>query len=109
MAIGELIGDLRTARGWSQGRLASELNAAFGANLHREYVSRWERSRVTPGPHCLRCLSAVLDVPLAALEGEVKRRVFLTDAAGAAIAPVVASDLSRKDGATTGAAATAGG
>ncbi|GFH36059.1 helix-turn-helix domain-containing protein [Streptomyces pacificus] len=93
MAIGELIKDLRTARGWSQGRLASAINDAFGTNLDREYVSRWERSKVTPGPFYLRCLSAVLDVPLAVLEGEVKRRTFLTDAAGAAIAPVVASDL----------------
>lgn len=93
MTIGLLITDLRKARGWSQGRLASEINAAFGTNLDREYVSRWERSKVTPGPFYLRCLSAVLDVPLAALEGEVKRRTFLTDAAGAAIAPVVASDL----------------
>ncbi|MFE4594139.1 helix-turn-helix domain-containing protein [Streptomyces laurentii] len=93
MAIGVLIRDLRKARGWSQGRLASEINAAFGTNLDREYVSRWERSKVAPGPFYLRCLSAVLDVPLAALEGEVKRRTFLTDTAGAAIAPVVASDL----------------
>ncbi|MHC0429528.1 helix-turn-helix domain-containing protein [Streptomyces sp. O3] len=93
MAIGTLIKDLRTARGWSQGRVASAINDAFGTNLDREYVSRWERSKVTPGPFYLRCLSAVLDVPLAVLEGEVKRRTFLTDAAGAAIAPVVASDL----------------
>ncbi|GCD33738.1 hypothetical protein OEIGOIKO_01461 [Streptomyces chrestomyceticus JCM 4735] len=93
MAIGALIKDLRKARGWSQGRLASAINDAFGTNLDREYVSRWERSKVTPGAYYLRCLSAVLDVPLAALEGEVKRRTFLTDAAGAAIAPVVAADL----------------
>lgn len=93
MAIGALIKDLRKARSWSQGRLASAINDAFGTNLDREYVSRWERSKVTPGAYYLRCLSAVLDVPLAALEGEVKRRTFLTDAAGAAIAPVVASDL----------------
>ncbi|MFD7539547.1 helix-turn-helix domain-containing protein [Streptomyces sp. NPDC059819] len=93
MAIGALIKDLRKARGWSQGQLASAINDAFGTNLDREYVSRWERSKVTPGAFYLRCLSAVLDVPLVALEGEVKRRTFLTDAAGAAIAPVVASDL----------------
>ncbi|WP_240138037.1 helix-turn-helix domain-containing protein [Streptomyces sp. MUM 178J] len=93
MAIGELIKDLRTARGWSQGRLAAEINYSFGANLDREYVSRWERSKVTPGPYYLRCLSAVLDVPLAILEGEVKRRTFLSDVAATAIAPVVASDL----------------
>lgn len=93
MTIGILIKDLRTARGWSQGRLASAINQAFGTNLDREYVSRWERCKVTPGTYYLRCLSAVLDVPLAVLECEVKRRTFLTDAAGAAIAPVVTSEL----------------
>ncbi len=93
MAIGVLIKDLRQARGWSQGRLADEINEAFGTGLNREYVSRWERSKVAPGAFCLRCLSAVLDVPLAVLEGEVKRRTFLSDVAATAIAPVVASDL----------------
>ncbi|MFI1257117.1 helix-turn-helix domain-containing protein [Streptomyces netropsis] len=93
MTIGELIRDLRKARGWSQGRLASEINDAFGTGLEREYVGRWERCKVAPGPFYLRCLSAVLDVPLAVLEGEVKRRTFLSDAAATAIAPVVASDL----------------
>ncbi|TBO56354.1 XRE family transcriptional regulator [Streptomyces kasugaensis] len=93
MAVGELIKDLRMARSWSQGRLASEINDAFGTNLDREYVSRWERSKVTPGPYYLRCLSAVLDVPLAVLEGEVKRRTFISDVAATAMAPVVASDL----------------
>ncbi|MFE7135324.1 helix-turn-helix domain-containing protein [Streptomyces sp. NPDC057638] len=93
MAIGALIKDLRTARGWSQGRLADEVNKAFGTGLDREYVSRWERCKVVPGPFYLRCLSAVLDVPLLVLEGEVKRRTFLSDTAATAIAPIVASDL----------------
>ncbi|MFI1869582.1 helix-turn-helix domain-containing protein [Streptomyces jumonjinensis] len=93
MAIGVLIKDLRGARGWSQGRLADEINEVFGTGLDREYVSRWERSKVVPGPFYLRCLSAVLDVPLTVLEGEVKRRRFLSDVAATAIAPVVASDL----------------
>ncbi|MEV7090957.1 helix-turn-helix transcriptional regulator [Streptomyces sp. NPDC093085] len=93
MAIGTLIKDLRTARGWSQGRLASAVNDAFGTNLDREYISRWERSKVTPGSFYLPCLSTVLDVPLAILEGEMKRRELLTDAAGSLIAPVVVSDL----------------
>lgn len=93
MDIGELIRDLRKARGWSQGRLASEINNAHGTTLTREYVSNWECSKVRPGPFYLAALSAVLDVPLAVLEGEVDRREFLTDVAGAAIAPVVASDL----------------
>ncbi|MFE9792604.1 helix-turn-helix domain-containing protein [Streptomyces goshikiensis] len=93
MDIGELIRDLRTARGWSQGRLASEINKVHGTTLTREYVSNWERSKVRPGPFYLAALSSVLDVPLAVLEGEVDRREFLTDVAGAAIAPVIASDL----------------
>ncbi|MFF0747353.1 helix-turn-helix domain-containing protein [Streptomyces sp. NPDC004111] len=93
MEIGELIRDLRRARGWSQGRLASEINRAFGAGLNREYVSGWERSRHVPRARYLRYLSAVLDVPLAVLESAVERRIFLTDLVGTAIAPVVASDL----------------
>jgi transcriptional regulator with XRE-family HTH domain len=93
MDIGELIRDLRKARGWSQGRLASEVNRVYGTTLTREYVSNWERSKVTPGAFYLAALSAVLDVPLAVLEGEVDRRAFLTDVAGAVIAPVIASDL----------------
>ncbi|MBT2403547.1 MULTISPECIES: helix-turn-helix domain-containing protein [unclassified Streptomyces] len=93
MEFGELMRDLRKARGWSQGRLASAINATHGTTLTREYVSNWERSRVTPGAFYLAALSATLDVPLAVLEGQVDRREFLTDVAGVAIAPVVASDL----------------
>ncbi|MEU7190006.1 helix-turn-helix transcriptional regulator [Streptomyces sp. NPDC045369] len=93
MPIGELIRNLRKARGWSQGRLASEINKMFGTGLTREYVSRWECSKVVPGAYHLRHLSAVLDVPPATLEGEVGRRAFISDVAATAIAPVVASDL----------------
>ncbi|WP_432000400.1 helix-turn-helix domain-containing protein [Streptomyces sioyaensis] len=94
MCIGVLIRDLRRARGLSQGQLATMVNERFGTTLSREYVSNWECSKHRPGAFYLRALSAVLDAPLAALEeDEVKRRTFLTDAAGAAIAPVVASDL----------------
>ncbi|MEV5938191.1 helix-turn-helix transcriptional regulator [Streptomyces sp. NPDC051994] len=93
MDIGELIRNLRKARGWSQGRLASKINDQFGTSLTREYISGWECSKHQPGAFYLRALSAVLDVPLAVLEGELERRTFLTDVAGASIAPVVASDL----------------
>ncbi|MFB6560852.1 hypothetical protein ACFCYH_18610 [Streptomyces sp. NPDC056400] len=44
----------------------------------------------------LAALSRVLDVPLAVLEDPMLRREFLTDVAGTAIAPVVASDLLAK-------------
>ncbi|MFC0626395.1 helix-turn-helix domain-containing protein [Kribbella deserti] len=93
--IGELIKDLRTARGWSQSRLADELSKSAGTTIAREYISRrWESGRHEPSPFWLRHLSAVLDVPLTVLEHDsVKRRTFLTDVAATAIAPVVASDL----------------
>ncbi|MEW2374437.1 helix-turn-helix transcriptional regulator [Streptomyces sp. NPDC006656] len=93
MEIGELIRELRGAHGWSQGRLADEINARCGTTLTREYVARWERGKVTPGGFYLAALSSVLDVPLAVLEDPMMRRTFLTDLAGTAIAPVVASDL----------------
>ncbi|MFI1436337.1 helix-turn-helix domain-containing protein [Streptomyces lydicus] len=93
MSIGCLIRDLRQARGWGQGGLATAINERFGVNLTREYVSRWECGKVKPSGYHLRHLSAVLDVPLAVLEGEVNRRTFISDVAATAIAPIVASDL----------------
>ncbi|MBT2546560.1 helix-turn-helix domain-containing protein [Streptomyces sp. ISL-44] len=93
MDIGELIRELRTAHGWSQARLADEINGAHGTTLTREYVARWERGRVAPRGFYLAALSSALDVPLAVLEDPMMRRTFLTDVAGTAIAPVVASDL----------------
>ncbi|WP_030196342.1 helix-turn-helix domain-containing protein [Streptomyces sp. NRRL S-87] len=96
MDIGELIRDLRTAQGWSQARLADEINRAEGTTLTREYVARWERGKCAPRAFYLAVLSRVLDVPLSVLEDPMLRRTFLTDVAGTAIAPVVASDLLAK-------------
>ncbi|MFJ9344806.1 helix-turn-helix domain-containing protein [Streptomyces sp. NPDC101733] len=96
MDIGELIRELRTAHGWSQARLADEINAVHRTTLTREYVARWERGKVAPRGFYLAALSSTLDVPLAVLEDPVLRRTFLTDVAGTAIAPVVASDLLAK-------------
>ncbi|AXI78478.1 helix-turn-helix domain-containing protein [Peterkaempfera bronchialis] len=94
MTLGRLIKELRTAHSWSQSRLASELSkSAPGYAMTREYVSRWECDRVRPGSFWLRHLAAVLEVPLALLENELKRRTFFTDVAALAIAPIVASDL----------------
>ncbi|MGW1995331.1 helix-turn-helix domain-containing protein [Embleya sp. NPDC001921] len=94
MRFGELIRDLRSARGWSQGRLRDELNRVADANLSREYISRWECGKRSPGPFWRRHLATVLQVPMAVLDGdEVDRRHFLTNAATTAIAPIVASDL----------------
>ncbi|MFE2857382.1 multiprotein-bridging factor 1 family protein [Streptomyces lavendulae] len=93
MDIGELIRELRTAHGWSQARLADEINKRHATALTREYVARWERGRVSPRGYYLAALSSVLDVPLAVLEDPMMRRTFLADVAGTAIAPVIASDL----------------
>lgn len=98
MSIGDLIRDLRTARGWSQGRLADELCKLSGASISREYISRrWESGKHEPSPFWLRHLSAALDTPLTVLEHEsMKRRTFISDVAATAIAPIVASDLIRE-------------
>ncbi|MPY98541.1 MAG: helix-turn-helix domain-containing protein [Actinophytocola sp.] len=87
--------DLRTALGWSQSRLATELCEVAGRDtVNREMISRWEHGRRCPGPYWLRHLATVLQVPIEVLErSSVDRRGFLTAAAGTAIAPLVASDL----------------
>ncbi|MGH3326950.1 MAG: helix-turn-helix domain-containing protein [Streptomycetales bacterium] len=94
MNVGELVKELRSCLGWSQGRLADELTEASKCNMTREYVSKWERGRIVPGPFWLRHLASVLQVPQAVLEGsDVDRRQFLTDFAATAVVPLVASDL----------------
>ncbi|WP_040773635.1 helix-turn-helix domain-containing protein [Nocardia pneumoniae] len=93
-ATGDLIRQLRTAKGWSQGRLAAELSKVSGYNMTREYISRhWESGRTEPSPFWLRHLATVLDCPLSLLEADVQRREFLSHLAATSIAPVVASDL----------------
>jgi transcriptional regulator with XRE-family HTH domain len=96
LGIGALIRDLRSVLGWSQSRLASELCRVSGhVTVTREYVSRWENGNRTPGPFWLRHLATALQVPLTTLEEaeRMERRVFLTDLAATAVAPLVASDL----------------
>lgn len=91
---GALIKQLRLAKGWSQGELASELSKVSGFNMTREYISRhWESGRTEPSPFWLRHLATVLDCPQSVLEADVNRREFLSHLAATSIAPVVASDL----------------
>ncbi|WP_454194878.1 helix-turn-helix domain-containing protein [Nocardia sp. Marseille-Q1738] len=93
-ATGDLIRQLRTAKGWSQGRLAAELSKVSGYNMTREYISRhWESGRTEPSSFWLRHLATVLDCPLSLLEADVNRREFLSHLAATSIAAVVASDL----------------
>ncbi|SEP46507.1 helix-turn-helix domain-containing protein [Amycolatopsis saalfeldensis] len=89
MAFGDLIRDLRSARGWSQDDLARALSdRAQPASLTREEVSRWENGKRTPRRFWLGHLAAVLDTPLATLEREkspVRRREFLLGASTLAL------------------------
>ncbi|MFE9652228.1 helix-turn-helix domain-containing protein [Micromonospora sp. NPDC006431] len=62
--FGPLLAELRSARGWSQQRVAAELCAASGVpTLTRHEVSRWERQRRLPGDFWLGWLAVVLGVP----------------------------------------------
>ncbi|MEU3601135.1 helix-turn-helix transcriptional regulator [Streptomyces sp. NPDC006798] len=73
MPIGQLIRDLRGARGWTQAQLADQLtlsaeepNGAPG----RDAVKRWESGKVVPGGFWLDHLAKVFDVPFDPLKGE---------------------------------------
>ncbi|MEV0154645.1 helix-turn-helix domain-containing protein [Micromonospora sp. NPDC050686] len=62
--LGTLLAQLRTARGWSQQRLAAQLCAAAGVpTLTRHEISRWERHVRLPGEFWLAWLATVLGVP----------------------------------------------
>ena len=77
-SIGDVIAELRSALGWSQGRLADELGRVSGhPSITREYVSRWEHGRRVPASFWLPYLAEVLQVPRWVLEDHVKRRDML--------------------------------
>ncbi|MFK0050574.1 multiprotein-bridging factor 1 family protein [Streptomyces sp. NPDC090741] len=63
---------LRTAHGWSQARLADEINTHHGTTLTREYVARWERGKVAQRGFYLAALPGALDVPLLSLQGRCR-------------------------------------
>lgn len=91
--LGKTIRELREDRGWSQARLADEVNAhSRGFAVTSDSVSRWERGIRKPAPALTAALASALQVPCTTLES-VNRRKLLTDVAGLAIAPAVAADL----------------
>ncbi len=93
-ATGDFIRQRRIGLGWSQGKLASELEKVSGVNMTREYISRhWESGKREPSSFWLRHLATVLDCSLSLLEADVNRREFFSHLAATSIAPVVASDL----------------
>ncbi|MFD0974564.1 helix-turn-helix transcriptional regulator, partial [Plantactinospora endophytica] len=64
-SLGELLTELRLARGWSQLRVAEQLCAASGVpTVSRHEVSRWERRQRVPGEFWLCWLAAVFEVPV---------------------------------------------
>jgi transcriptional regulator with XRE-family HTH domain len=77
-SVGDIICELRSNLGWSQGRLAEELGKVSGhPSITREYVSRWEHGRKIPGPFWIGHLAAVFQVPRWVMEGHVRRRDML--------------------------------
>lgn len=100
MSVGRLIRQLRQARGWSQGRLAAELNKRAGEyTITREYISRrWESGKVTPSPFWTRHLADVFGVPVEDLEADdVDRREFLVTATGLAMTSLPEARVGRSD------------
>jgi transcriptional regulator with XRE-family HTH domain len=93
--LGAAIRELRESLGWSQSRLAAALcKISSHATVTRENISRWESGKRIPGAWWLRHLATALQVPIEILEqAGVNRRRFITTAAGASVAPLVASDL----------------
>lgn len=68
MAIGRRIKEARQAKGWSQGKLAEEVNAA------QTTVSSWERGRTEPTREDVQRIADALRLPAAELEGQAPAR-----------------------------------
>jgi transcriptional regulator with XRE-family HTH domain len=99
VSVGEVISELRSGLGWSQGRLAGELGRVSGhPSVTREYVSRWEHGRKIPGPFWIGHLAAVLQVPRWALEDCVRRRDMIRLTGVAAIAAAAGIGTASPDG-----------
>ncbi|MFJ8230110.1 helix-turn-helix transcriptional regulator [Streptomyces sp. NPDC094448] len=85
MPIGQLVRDLRGARGWTQVQLADNLALSAGdpsGAPGRDAVKRWETGKVIPGDHWLHYLAKVFEVPFETLKAEatldrVNRRSFI--------------------------------
>ena len=67
----------RNERGWSQAKLAAEINQAPTT------ISSWERGRTEPGREDVRRIAAALGVPLTQLELGERRQVPVVSFVGA--------------------------
>jgi transcriptional regulator with XRE-family HTH domain len=98
--LGDLIRDLRTARGWTQETLSDALGEVSDRPglPGRDQVKRWENGKVIPSGAWLGHLAHVLGVPLPALRSEatlsrMERRAFLSLTALTAAHGRAASDM----------------
>ena len=67
-SLGPLLARARSARGWSQLRVAELLCAASGTpTVTRHELSRWEREERVPSAYWLGWLSLVLEIPVGTL------------------------------------------
>jgi transcriptional regulator with XRE-family HTH domain len=68
-SIGGFLVRIRTARGWSQLRMAAALCSVSGMpTVTRHEISRWERGERIPSGYWLGWLAATLDTPIELLE-----------------------------------------
>ncbi|MEU3426790.1 helix-turn-helix domain-containing protein [Streptomyces gardneri] len=96
--IGALLVRLRTARGWSQQRVADEFNALEGRSAKTgKEIGRYEREARIPIPYARRYLAQIFDVDAALLDQAVATSKGRRDRADAADAEIVLSAPSPED------------
>ncbi|MFF6903956.1 helix-turn-helix domain-containing protein [Streptomyces hydrogenans] len=101
--IGALLVRLRTARGWSQQRVADEFNALEGRSAKTgKEIGRYEREARIPIPYARRYLAQIFDVDVALLDQAVATSKGRRDGADATDAEIVLSVPSPKDNCVRG-------
>ncbi|MGW2894094.1 helix-turn-helix domain-containing protein [Streptomyces sp. NPDC001212] len=96
--IGALLVRLRTARGWSQQRVADEYNALEGRSAKTgKEIGRYEREARVPVPYTRKYLAQVFSVDVAVLDQAVAVSKRQRDGAEAAEVETVPSVLPPKD------------
>ncbi|WP_411114395.1 helix-turn-helix domain-containing protein [Streptomyces sp. 029-5] len=101
--IGALLVRLRTARGWSQRRVADEFNALEGRSAKTgKEIGRYEREARIPIPYARGYLAQIFGVDVALLDQAVATSKGRRDGANATDAEIVLSVPSPKDNCVRG-------
>ncbi|MFJ5111032.1 helix-turn-helix domain-containing protein [Streptomyces sp. NPDC088551] len=101
--IGALLVRLRTARGWSQQRVADEFNALEGRSAKTgKEIGRYEREARIPIPYARGYLAQIFGVDVALLDPAVATSKGRRDGANATDAEIVLSVPSPKDNCVRG-------